>query len=99
MAGGGIGRRWANHRLQARPAFAWLFVLSPPPGLPEPENEAFLEVGTARCAVPSRVERAELMLANTRITMTIAPLNAARTAQRAVPTPVELSRCGLINGA
>src|SRR5262249_7960820 len=30
-----FGRHWVNHRLQARPVFAWLFVLSPRPGLPE----------------------------------------------------------------
>ena len=34
----GIGRRWANHRLQARPGFAWLFVLRPRPGPPEPDR-------------------------------------------------------------
>ena len=33
-----FGRRWANHRLQARPGFAWLFVVSPRPGLPEPDR-------------------------------------------------------------
>jgi hypothetical protein len=35
-----IGHRWANHRLQARPGFAWLFVLRPQPGLPEPRRYA-----------------------------------------------------------
>ena len=28
----------SNHRLQARPGFAWLFVLRPWPGLPEPQR-------------------------------------------------------------
>jgi len=35
-----FGRRWANQRLQARPGFAWLFVLRPRPGLPEPDRSA-----------------------------------------------------------
>jgi hypothetical protein len=30
--------REPNHRLQARPGFAWLFVLRPRPGLPEPDR-------------------------------------------------------------
>jgi hypothetical protein len=36
----GFGRLWANQRLQARPGFAWLVVLPPRPGLPEPERSA-----------------------------------------------------------
>jgi hypothetical protein len=42
----------------------------------------------ARRAVPARVQRAEQMLKDIRITLGIAPLNAARTAQRAIPTLV-----------
>ena len=34
--------RESNHRLQARPGFAWLFVLRPRPGLPEPDRSAQL---------------------------------------------------------
>ena len=37
----------------------------------------------ARCAVPARVQRAEPMPNDMRIKTTAAPLNAARTAQRA----------------
>jgi len=44
-------------------------------------------VGMARCAVPARVQRAEQMLNGMRITVPMAPLNAARRAQRAIPTP------------
>ena len=40
----------------------------------------------ARCAVPVRVQLAERMLADKRLTVNIAPLNAARTAHRAIPT-------------
>jgi len=36
----GFCRRWANPRLQARPGFGALFVLSPRPGLPEPKRSA-----------------------------------------------------------
>jgi len=43
-------------------------------------------VGTSRCDVPARVQRAERALRDMRITPLVAPLNAARTAQRAVPT-------------
>jgi hypothetical protein len=43
-------------------------------------------VGMARCAVPARVQRAERMFQDVQITPHVAPLNAARTAQRAVPT-------------
>ena len=43
----GIGPRWANHRLQARPGFAWPFVLSPRPGLPEPERSRKKSVESA----------------------------------------------------
>ena len=32
----GFGRLWANHGLQARPGFAWRFLLRARPGLPEP---------------------------------------------------------------
>jgi len=46
-------------------------------------------VGMARCAVPARVQRAEHMLEDTRIAVPLAPLNAARTAQRA-PLPLSL---------
>jgi hypothetical protein len=42
--------------------------------------------GMARCAVPARIQRAERMLVDVRITLYVAPLNAARTAQRDVPT-------------
>ncbi len=35
-----FGGRWANHRLQARLGFVWLFVLRPRPGLREPERSA-----------------------------------------------------------
>jgi hypothetical protein len=55
------------------------------------------QVGTARCAVTARVQQAERILSDMRTTVAIAPLNAARTAQRdvrrAVPTPVVVSRC------
>jgi UDP-2-acetamido-2-deoxy-ribo-hexuluronate aminotransferase len=40
----------------------------------------------ARCAVPDRVQQSERMVARARIARALAPLNAARTAQRAVPT-------------
>ncbi len=43
-------------------------------------------VGTSRCDVPARVRRAERTMQDTRVTTLVAPLNAARTAQRAVPT-------------
>src|SRR5579864_5741821 len=43
-------------------------------------------VGTLRCDVPARVQRAERMLDGSRTKVRIAPLNASRTAQRAVPT-------------
>ena len=36
----GFGPRLANHRLQARPGFAWLFALGPRPGPPEPNRWA-----------------------------------------------------------
>jgi hypothetical protein len=29
---------WSNNWLQARPGFAWLFVLAPWPSLPEPKR-------------------------------------------------------------
>ena len=45
----------------------------------------------ARCAVPARVQRAERMLDEMRITVFTAPLNTARTAQRAIQ-PVVVSR-------
>ena len=41
--------------------------------------------GTSRCDVPGRVQRAEQMLGRTRITFKVAPLDAARTAQRTAP--------------
>src|ERR1700694_5555758 len=44
------------------------------------------EVGRARCAVSDRVQRSERILNDLRITVPTAPLNAARTAQRALPT-------------
>jgi hypothetical protein len=47
---------------------------------------SFGKVGMARCAVPARVQRAERMLDATRINVHIAPLNAARTAQRTIPS-------------
>jgi hypothetical protein len=40
----------------------------------------------ARCAVPARVQRAEGILDDMRIKAPVAPLNAARTAQRAIRT-------------
>jgi len=49
-----------------------------------PDNPAL--VGTSRCDVPARVERAERTAFNAQFTTHLAPLNAARTAQRAVPT-------------
>jgi hypothetical protein len=33
-------RTFANNWLQARPGFAFLFVLAPRPGLPEPKRSA-----------------------------------------------------------
>jgi hypothetical protein len=42
-------------------------------------------VGASRCDVPARIQRAEPMLNRMRITVAVAPLNAARTAQRTVP--------------
>src|SRR6266508_569505 len=42
-------------------------------------------VGTSRCDVPARVQRAERAAPDV-VTPLVAPLNAARTAQRAVPT-------------
>ena len=33
-----------NNWLQARPGFAWLFVLAPRPGLPEPKRWAMVPV-------------------------------------------------------
>src|SRR5262245_50054304 len=47
-------------------------------------KSAFL-VGTPRCGVPARVQRAELFRRAVS-KASVAPLNAARTAQRAVPT-------------
>src|SRR5215813_11404972 len=46
-------------------------------------------VGTSRCDVPARVQRAERISRDERTTADVAPLDAARTAQRA--TAVELS--------
>ena len=40
----------------------------------------------ARRAVPARVQRAERMIEEVRLTLYVAPLNAARTAQCAIPT-------------
>jgi len=40
---GGFGRRWANHRLQARPGFSGLSVLRPWPGPPEFQRYAVLD--------------------------------------------------------
>jgi hypothetical protein len=42
----------------------------------------FALVGTSRCDVPARVQRAKRMV----LRRSVAPLYAARTAQRAVPT-------------
>ena len=39
-----------------------------------------------RCTVPARIQGVERMLDDPRITVLVAPLNAARTAQRAVST-------------
>jgi Uma2 family endonuclease len=44
-----------------------------------------MSAGMARCAVPARVQRAERMPEDVRITRYVAPLNAARTAQRTIP--------------
>jgi len=48
-------------------------------------------VGTSRCDVPARVQRAERILEHARIGVRVAPLNAAptaqRSAQRALPNP------------
>jgi REP element-mobilizing transposase RayT len=61
-------------------------------------------VGTSRCDVPARVQRAEqgranvIRVVNSRSdgwTPHVAPLNAARTAQRAVPTIRVASRGGI----
>ena len=41
-------------------------------------------LGTSHCDVPARVQRAERMVKDARVTAHVAPLNAARTAQRAV---------------
>ena len=49
-------------------------------------------VGTSRCDVPARVQRAERMLDGLKTKVCIAPLNAARTAQRAVPTNPALDK-------
>jgi hypothetical protein len=50
------------------------------------KNGAFVKVGTPRCGVTARVQRAELTTPPVKITPYVAPLNAARTARRAVPT-------------
>src|SRR5262245_10021723 len=47
---------------------------------------ALLVVGTSRCDVPGRVQRAERTSQDLRAAAHVAPLYAARTAQRAVPT-------------
>src|SRR5262249_3141672 len=46
----------------------------------------FSVVGTSRCDVPARVQRAERISQDERTTADVAPLDAARQAQRAVPT-------------
>jgi hypothetical protein len=51
-------------------------------------------VGTVRCAVPARVQRAERIIEDVRITLYVSPLNAAPTAQRHL-YPVVVSRCAL----
>src|SRR5262245_5252789 len=51
---------------------------------------ASLVVGTSRCDVPGRVQRAERTRQDVRAATHVAPLYAARTAQRAVPTPPAL---------
>ena len=43
-------------------------------------------VGTSRCDVPARVQRAESAARKRALLQMVAPLHAARTAQRAVPT-------------
>src|SRR5262245_7044930 len=45
-----------------------------------------MQVGTSRCDVPGRVQRAERIDPDVRAAPDVAPLDAARTAQRAVPT-------------
>jgi hypothetical protein len=47
-------------------------------------------VGTARCAVPARVQRAERIPGTVRFILYVAPLNAARTAQRAIPGGIQM---------
>src|SRR5215813_12854459 len=56
-----------------------------------PEITSPERVGTSRCDVPGRVQRAERTRQDVRAAAGVAPLYAARTAQRAVPTT--LSRC------
>src|SRR5262245_26197800 len=53
------------------------------------------QAGTTRCGVTVRVQRAEL-LQTTTSKVRVAPLNAARTAQRAVPAPNEARRVKLM---
>src|SRR5262249_27836358 len=55
---------------------------------PAQGNYVFSVVGTSRCDVPARVQRAERISQHERATAGVAPLDAARTAQRAVPTTV-----------
>src|SRR5262249_52996903 len=52
----------------------------------------FSRVGTSRCDAPARVQRAERISQQERTTADVAPLYAARTAQRAVPTTLNASR-------
>src|SRR5262249_25911180 len=48
-------------------------------------------VGTSRCDVPARVQRAERIPQRQRTAVDVAPLYAARKAQRAVPTTLNAS--------
>jgi len=49
-------------------------------------------VGTSRYDVPARVQRAERAAPDVRVTSLVAPLNAARTAQRHGPAMKESHR-------
>jgi exosortase len=51
------------------------------------------QVGMARCAVPARVQRAERILKDVRITAHVVPLNAAPDGAARHPYPGVVSRC------
>jgi hypothetical protein len=46
-----------NNWLQARPGFAWLFVLAPRPGLPEPKRWATDSAQVPLLTLPERVDK------------------------------------------